>query len=74
MGEVYQRSPVVRRSFDNLQQKFKMALITRRKKSSLVNEHREITIFALFLTACNSGTAQWKNFIPVKRCRAAQEL
>ena len=39
-----------------------------------VNVHSEITVFVLFLTACNSGTARWKNFVPVLYYRATQEL
>ena len=27
-----------------------------------------------FLPACISGTAQWKNLVPVSYCRATQEL
>ena len=39
-----------------------------------VNVHSKIKIFVLFLTACNFGTAQWKNFIPVLYSRATEEL
>ena len=30
--------------------------------------------FTQFLPACISGTAQWKNLVPVSYCRATQEL
>ena len=39
-----------------------------------VHVHSEITIFVLFLTAYNSGTARWKTFVPVLYYRATQEL
>ena len=39
-----------------------------------VDVHSKIEIFVLFLTACNFGTARWKNFVPVLYCRATEEL
>ena len=39
-----------------------------------VNVHSEITIFVLFLTWYNSGTAWWQNFDPVLHYRATHEL
>ena len=30
--------------------------------------------FTQFLPACISGTAQWKNLVPVSYCRTTQEL
>ena len=43
----------------------------REKWQKTPHGHRE---FSRLLMSCNSGTAQWKNFVPGSYCRTTQEL